>query len=430
MTIRPLRIIRRTIRSLRVLASNLSIGAVITLISCASANATTITVHPTGHVRTIAGAIENADSGDTIQVSRGHYEESGLRVTKSITLIGQDWPVIDANRRGPILEISAPNVSVSGLELRGVPVSFIKEHAAILLNGAIDCEIRGNRFRDNFFAVYLAKSHHCRISENDIGGASKQLTTAGNGIHLWSCSHIAITGNIIKGHRDGIYLEFVTNSLIADNRSESNLRYGLHFMFSDSCRYEKNGFIHNGAGVAVMYTNNVDMLENHFEDSWGSASYGLLLKDIKDSRVLRNHFTRNSIGIHMEGSDRVHIERNRFTANGWAIKIMANCVQSVIEQNDFIDNSFQVATNSRQTFSSFSGNYWSPYRGFDLDRDGFGDEPYRPVSLYSLLVESDPATLVLVRSLLVEVLNLAERVIPTFTPEALVDARPRMRPIT
>ena len=109
---------------------------------------------------------------------------------------------------------------------------------------------------------------------------------------------------------------------------------------------------------------------------------------------------------------------------------MANCVESVIEQNDFIDNSFQVATNSRQTFSRFSGNYWSPYRGYDLDRDGFGDEPFRPVSLYSLLVESDPATLVLVRSLLIDVLDLAERIVPTFTPEALVDTKPRMRPVT
>jgi nitrous oxidase accessory protein len=88
-----------------------------------------------------------------------------------------------------------------------------------------------------------------------------------------------------------------------------------------------------------------------------------------------------------------------------------------------------VATNSRQTNSSFSGNYWSTYRGFDLNRDGFGDVPYRPVSLFSLLVESNPPTLVLLRSLLISALDLAERVLPTLTPEALVDSKPRMRPI-
>ena len=108
---------------------------------------------------------------------------------------------------------------------------------------------------------------------------------------------------------------------------------------------------------------------------------------------------------------------------------MANCLNDTVKNNDFIDNSFQIATNSRQSNSTFFENYWSSYRGYDLDRDGFGEEPFRPVSLYGLLVESEPATLVLIRSLLIDVLNLAERVVPTLTPEALVDNRPRMRPV-
>jgi nitrous oxidase accessory protein len=259
-------------------------------------------------------------------------------------------------------------------------------------------------------------------------GGSSEVTSSGNGIHLWQCRDIVITDNTIIGHRDGIYLEFVKHSTITGNHSDRNLRYGLHFMFSDSCRYEKNRFLANGSGVAVMYTSNVEMIQNSFADSWGGAAYGLLLKDIKNSSVTRNEFTNNSVGIHMEGSDRVDIAHNHFEANGWAIKIMANCVDNTIRSNDFIDNSFQVATNSRQSFSTFSGNYWSTYRGVDLDRDGFGDESFRPVSLYSLLVESEPSSLILVRSLLVDVLNLAERIVPTLTPESLVDASPRMRP--
>lgn len=402
---------------------------VVVLVCVTASQAATIRVHPAGQIQSISAAIAQATAGDTIQVSAGRYLESGLTISKSLTLIGHDWPVIDAAGRGPIFEISAPSVTVTGFDLRNVPVSFTKEHAAILLNGVSDCEIRGNRFSDNFFALYLSHAHHCRILDNVITGASKELTSAGNGIHLWNCNNIAISDNRISGHRDGVYLEFTTNSVILNNSSERNLRYGLHFMFSDSCRYENNRFIRNGAGVAVMYTDHVEMIDNTFEDNWGGASYGLLLKDIRDSRVIHNTFTRNSVGIHMEGSDRVYIEKNRFTANGWAIKFMANCVGSKIEENDFIDNSFQIATNSRQTFSAFNGNYWSPYRGIDLNHDGFGDEPFRPVSLYSLLVESDPSTLVLIRSLLVDVLNLAERVVPTLTPEALVDSRPRMRPI-
>ena len=393
-----------------------------------SAVAAVITVQPGGAIQTVSEALLRAMPGDTVRVESGTYVESNLRVVKPLTLIGNGWPVVDAGGRGPMFEVTAANVTISGFELRGVPVSFVKEHAAILISETENCEVRDNRFVDNFFAVYLAHSKRCRVLRNSIVGSATELRSVGNGVHMWYCRDIAVQDNQIHGQRDGIYLEFVTHSTISGNDSSDNLRYGLHFMFSDSCRYEKNRFARNGAGVAVMYTSQVDMLENSFEDSWGGASYGLLLKDIRDSRVVGNVISGNSVGIYLEGSDRIVIEGNQFHANGWAIKIMANCVGSKFTANDFIDNSFQVATNSRQSFSEFDGNYWSTYHGYDLDRDGFGDMPYRPVSLYSLIVESEPATMVLIRSLLVDLLNLAERIMPSLTPEALADTKPRMKP--
>lgn len=398
-------------------------------LSTALGHGAVLRVQPTGELQTLRAALLKANDNDTILLASGTYCEWNLIVAKSVTILGEDWPAIDASNKGPLLEVTAPSVRISGLILRNVPVSYIKEHAAILVSNTQACEISNNRFEGNFFAIYLANSQRCLLTDNKIVGSSTDLTTAGNAIHLWKCRDITITGNKLSGHRDGIYLEFVKHSYITNNQSEQNLRYGLHFMFSDSCRYESNQFVGNGSGVAVMYTTSVDMSDNTFADSWGGAAYGLLLKDIKDSRVANNLFSGNSVAINMEGSDRVRIDSNKFVSNGWAIKIMANCVGGQIRNNSFIDNTFQVATNSRQTFSTFEANYWSAYRGFDLDRDGFGDEPFRPVSLYSLLVESEPPTLILVRSLLVDLLNLAERVMPTLTPEALVDAKPRMRPV-
>lgn len=394
----------------------------------ASADARKVEVKPAGQVESIRAALAIANSGDTIVVASGTYYERDLVIDQSLTLVGVGRPVLDADNKGQLLEVTVPHVTISGFTFRNVPVSFVKEHAAIRVTSTSECQISDNQFESNFFAVYLAQADHCRILRNRMVGRLTDLTTSGNGIHLWSCRDIAISDNVIIGHRDGIYLEFVKHSVINNNTSEQNLRYGLHFMFSDSCRYETNRFTSNGSGVAVMYTNNVEMRDNTFRNSWGGAAYGLLLKDIKNSKVIQNVFSGNSVAIHMEGSDRVDVAENRFVANGWAIKIMANCVGSTIRANDFIDNSFQVTTNSRQSFSSFTGNYWSTYRGVDLDRDGFGDESFRPVSLYSLLVESEPSSLILVRSLLVDVLNLAERIVPTLTPESLVDASPRMRP--
>jgi nitrous oxidase accessory protein len=85
-----------------------------------------------------------------------------------------------------------------------------------------------------------------------------------------------------------------------------------------------------------------------------------------------------------------------------------------------------VTTNSRSATSRFDGNYWDQYRGYDLDRDGVGDIPFRPVRLFSLLVEQNDPALILLRSPFVDLLDVAERVFPVLTPAALADGRPLM----
>lgn len=53
--------------------------------------------------------------------------------------------------------------------------------------------------------------------------------------------------------------------------------------------------------------------------------------------------------------------------------------------------------------------------------------PFRPVRLFSVLVEQQQPALALMHSLLVNMLDVAERVIPSMTPETLVDAAPQMK---
>lgn len=394
-----------------------------------SARAAVLVIGSTGASQSLSAAIARAHEFDTIRITSGEYIESNVLIDKAVTIQGDGWPRIAAGTTGSILIIKKPGVTVSGILFSNTPVSFVKENAAILLDAVKNCRITGNRFSDNFFAVYAANSAHCTISGNTITGSAKEVIAAGNGIHLWYCRDMTITDNLVTGHRDGIYFEFVRNSNITNNSVQGNLRYGLHFMFSDSCRYEGNRFIKNGSGVAVMYTHYITMCNNTFQESWGGAAYGLLLKDIRHANIVGNTFEKNSIAIHMDGADHITIDGNVISDNGWAIRILGNCLGDTIVNNDFINNSFQVATNSRHTRSVFANNYWSTYSGYDLDRNGFGDVAYRPVSLYSLLVESNPPTLVLLRSLTIELLNMAERIIPTLTPETLTDATPRMVPL-
>ena len=391
--------------------------------------AKTIIVSKTGSITSIKEAIEAAEDFDEIIIQQGEYSEGNIIINKKLKITGENYPVIDGRGKGEIFTIKSDDVHISGLQIKNSGISYLEENAGIRLDEVKNCSISNNRFINNFFAIYLAKSADCKINKNYIEGTKKRETNSGNGIHLWYCKNITVDGNKIFNHRDGIYFEFVRHGKISNNYSSGNLRYGLHFMFSDSCDYSNNIFKANGAGVAVMYTRNVTMINNEFTHNWGTASYGILLKEISDSKIESNSFSENSIALYMEGCSRVTIVRNNFIKNGWALKLMANSMDNYFYDNNFNANAFAISTNSRQNFNTFLKNYWDDYKGYDLDKDGYGDVPYRPVTMFSMMVESHPTSLVLLHSLFIDILNVAESIIPAITPEALTDSKPRMRMI-
>ena len=378
---------------------------------------------------TIAATIARAHDGDVIRVEPGTYAEPMIVVDKQVTLVGNGWPVLDGEGTHQIMSITADDVTVRGFVFRNVGTSFVEDRAALKVTKARGCTIADNRIDHAFFGIYLAAVNDCWITNNLISGSGTTEAAAGNGIHLWTSSRIHIEGNRISGQRDGIYFEFVRESEVRGNTSEHNLRYGLHFMYSDDCRYVDNIFRSNSAGVAVMMTKRVTMAGNRFESNWGSASYGLLLKEVYDVRLEHNHFVRNTVGLLADGANRIHAEHNEFRRNGWALKLLASTDEGHFRANNFIGNTFDVSTNNRESTNEVTGNYWDAYRGYDLDHDGVGDVPFHPVRLFSLLVQTNEPSLVLLRSVFVSLLDAAERAIPTLTPQALVDRSPMIHPI-
>ena len=221
----------------------------------------------------------------------------------------------------------------------------------------------------------------------------------------------------------------MNNSKVVDNISQNNIRYGLHFMFSNNDDYERNVFSENGAGVAVMFSKKIGVRNNVFKNNWGTASFGLLLKEIYDAEIEGNTFQENTVGIQVEGSTRIYYTRNDFKSNGWAVKISGGCFINEFKGNNFLYNSFDLSYNAKMNDNIFEGNYWSEYTGYDLDKDGIGDVAYRPVKLFSFIVNRTPETIILLRSLFVDIINFSEKVSPVFTPNDLSDPIPKMRMI-
>ncbi|WP_282069180.1 nitrous oxide reductase family maturation protein NosD [Olleya namhaensis] len=395
-----------------------------------TAIAQTIEVCKTCPINNVKKAISQAKDFDTIIIKKGTYKEHAIVIDKPLTIIGKNYPVIDGESKGEIIIIKADNVTVDGLFIINVGTSYTEDYAAIRVRNSKNFVIQNLVLEKLFFGIYIEKSRDGKIYHNKIIGDAVKEYNSGNGIQLWYSKNIQIEHNYVEHVRDGIYLEFSDGCLIKNNTSTLNVRYGLHFMFSNDDIYQDNTFENNGAGVAVMFSKRIKMYNNLFKENWGTASYGMLLKEINDAEIIGNTFEDNTIGINIEGSNRIIYKHNNFSNNGWAIKVKGACYTNTFTENNFLYNSFDIAYNSNVNDNVFDKNYWSNYTGYDLDKNGVGDVPYRPVKLFSYIVNRTPETIILLRSMFIDIIDFSEKVSPVFTPDNLLDNNPLIKKIT
>ena len=387
----------------------------------------TITICANCEVKSISEGIKKASDFDTLLIKKGTYKEFNILIDKPLTLLGENYPIIDGEDQGEIIRIVSDNVTIDGLFIINVGTSYTSDYAAIRVVRSENYLIQNVVLEKLFFGIYLEKSNNGRVYNNKIIGDAKDEYNSGNGIQLWYSHNVEVDRNIVQGVRDGIYLEFSDNVTIHNNTSTNNLRYGLHFMFSNDDVYTDNVFENNGAGVAVMFSKRIKMIGNTFRKNWGTAAFGMLLKEINDAEISGNTFEENTIGINIEGSNRIEYKNNNFIKNGWAVKVLGACYTNTFTKNNFLYNSFDISYNGRLNDNVFDQNYWSDYTGYDLDKNGVGDVPYRPVKLFSYIVNKTPETIVLLRSLFMDIIDFSEKVSPVFTPDNLLDMNPLIK---
>lgn len=396
------------------------------VISIAQLNARVWKICPSCINNNIPTTIQKAAPFDTLFLETGIYAHKNIIVDKPLTIIGKD-AVLDGENKYEIITVTADHVTLDGLILRNAGQSSFKEYAAIRIKRKGFYKIKNIIIENTYFGIYLEYADDGIIENNKINGRAISENSSGNAIHAWYCHRIKVINNTVSGHRDGIYFEFVDSSLIKGNYSYKNVRYGLHFMFSNDDEYTDNTFHDNGAGVAVMFSKRIGMHCNRFEYNWGRTSYGLLLKEIYDADIQDNEFTANTIGILLEGASRIQYHYNTFKQNGWALKMTGGCQDNQISLNNFEGNSLDLVIDGRLNNNTFDDNYWSDYSGYDLNKDGVGDVPHRPVKLYSFILNRAPESIILMRSLFIDLLNFSEKVSPVFTPVNVLDTRPQMQ---
>jgi nitrous oxidase accessory protein len=208
----------------------------------------------------------------------------------------------------------------------------------------------------------------------------------------------------------------------------TDVRYGLHYMFSDDNVFEDNVFSQSAAGAALMYSKRLAFRRNQFVHNRGFASVGLLLKACDDVVAEDNLIADNARGVFLEGSYRNTLRRNRITGSDVAIVLYDSSHDNRIQENAFVGNLSPLQLVGRRTDTVIDGNYWSDAAELDLDGDGFLDREHRLSNVFDHLRGNLIAADLMAQGLGAKVLAAAEQTFPVLAPVQVVDRRALARP--
>ncbi|HEU0116630.1 MAG TPA: nitrous oxide reductase family maturation protein NosD, partial [Thermomicrobiales bacterium] len=358
-------------RAIRLALCALAFAVGLDLGAAQAAPATSIVVCPTCETRSLAAAIAAATPGSRIEVRGGTYP-GGLTIDRPVELVGSGDPVIDGGGNGSLLRIAGARVAISGFVLRGTGDDLDQEDAAIVVDHG-QASIVDNQIEDALFGVYLKQSPGSVIRDNVIVSKKLDVARRGDSIKVWYSDDVTIDGNRANDGRDNIL--WYSNRGVVTNNVFDRGRYGLHLMFSDGARIERNSLQSNSIGLYIMYSRDPLVVGNTLANNHGPSGGGLGLKDVDRATVEGNRFVSNHIAAQIDTSPREPGIENVFRGNVFAFNTIGIGFSPAVRHNtltanSFIDNNEQVAILGGGELRDITwavdgrGNYWSDYAGY------------------------------------------------------------------
>jgi len=381
---------------------------------------------PAARASALQARVDAAAPGATLDVDPGTYP-GDLVLDKPVRLVGHGRPKLVGSGDGSVVRIRAAGMTVQGFDIDGRGGGDLGRdssgiHVAASRATVSDCRVSGS-----LFGVYLREADDSTVENCVIRGIhGKDPGEKGSGIHVWNTRGFRILHNDIVDVRDGFYVQSSSGGVVARNVAR-DLRYGLHYMFSDDNRFEDNLFENGAAGTALMYSKRIVFRRNRFLHNRGFASVGLLLKACDEVVAEDNLIADNARGIFLEGSYGNVFRGNVVAESDTAVVLYDSCARNRFEGNSFVANLTPLTLVGRRTDTVFRGNYWSGNDEPDLDGDGISDRPYRLSSVFDHFRGNLTAADLLTPGFAAAAIGAAERTFPVLDPILVEDPAPLAR---
>ncbi len=393
----------------------------------ASGWAQTVVVECSGESSAIEKAAAAAEEGDSLVVKPGVYR-GPLRIKKPLKLVADGRVVIDGQGKGTVVRLAAPNIVFRGFTVRSSGDVLGTDDAGILASG-LGIVIEDNRIEDALFGVYLRQASESVVRNNTLVGKSLDLGRRGDLIRVWYSHDVVIQKNSALDGRD-VVIWYSRAALVAGNLFARG-RYGIHFMYCNNSVVEDNTLSDNSVGVYLMYSADILLRGNKIVHNRGPSGFGIGFKDMERPRIEGNLVSDNRVGVFIDACQQGVFRGNAIVCNDTGIELSPAVRVNLFERNDLIDNTEQVRMerSSSATVNRWQGNFWADYRGYDADRDGVGDIPYRAVRLYENITDRFHLLKIFWASPAVFAIDFAAGAFPVFAPSSkLSDEQPLMRP--
>lgn len=405
----------------------------IVLASCLLAkSAAAGTVQVAAEPGALATAIAGASPGDVLQLASGNHA-GPLHLTRPITLHGQSGARIVGNGQGNVITITGVDVTVRGLQIEGSGDDATNISSGIYVDEkASRAIIEDNRLLANLHGIVIHGGTDAQVRRNIIDGRQHtRINDRGNGIYVWNAPGAVVEENDIRWGRDGIFANASKRNVFRNNRM-SDLRFAVHYMYTNDSEISGNVSIGNTLGFALMFSNKIKVTNNM---SLGDRRHGLML-NYANNAVVTGNLVRGGLTEKCTFIYNAHknlISSNRFEGCQIGVHFTAGSERNIISGNAFVANQNQVkyvGTRHVEWSDGGRGNYWSDHAAFDLNGDGIADSPFRPNDLMDHILWSQPAAKLLLGSPAVQLVRWSQESFPAILPGGVTDSAPLTRALS